>query len=149
MNSLETTQQYEALLKDYIAQERAAVDIISAVGHLMFEKSVELVLFRNPLIEVTVSHILNLHNYAMEVVKKPIDLKDTAELAKGIMNITDLAPSKIDIGRLTREWTAEKNAFKTKDDFLKNKLAKYIGQPSAKLIPRDIVLFGFGRIGRI
>lgn len=144
-----TTQQYESLLKDYIAQEKAAVDIISAVGHLMFEKSVELVLFRNPLVDVTVSHILNLHRYAQEVVKKPIDLKDTAELAKALMNITDLAPSKIDIGRLTREWSAEKAGFKTKDDFLKNKLAKYIGQPSAKLIPRDVVLFGFGRIGRI
>jgi glyceraldehyde 3-phosphate dehydrogenase len=157
MSTLATTQQYESLLKEYIAQEKAAVDIISAVGHLMFEKSVELVLFRNPLVDVTVSHILNLHRYAQDVVKKPIDLKETAELAKAIMTTADLAPSKIDIGRLTREWTAEKDAFKTsaragtdgKDDFIKNKLAKYIGQPSAKLIPRDVVLFGFGRIGRI
>jgi len=149
MSTIATTQQYESLLKEYIGQEKAAVDIISAVGHLMFEKSVELVLFRNPLVDVTVSHILNLHRYAQEVVKKPIDLKDTAELAQALMTIADLAPSKIDIGRLTREWTAEKDAFKTKDDFLKNKLAKYIGQPSAKLVPRDVVLFGFGRIGRI
>src|SRR6478735_3304726 len=116
-----TTQQYESLLKDYIAQEKAAVDIISAVGHLMFEKSVELVLFRNPLVDVTVSHILNLHQYAQEVVKKPIDLRDTADLAQALMQIADLAPSKIDIGRLSREWTAEKAGFKTKDDFLKNK----------------------------
>jgi glyceraldehyde 3-phosphate dehydrogenase len=149
MSTVATTQQYESLLKDYIAQEKAAVDIISAVGHLMFEKSVELVLFRNPLVDVTVSHILNLHQYAQEVVKKPIDLKDTAELARALMNIPDLAPSKIDIGRLTREWAAEKANFKSKEDFLKNKLANYIGKPESKLIPRDVVLFGFGRIGRI
>lgn len=149
MSTVATTQQYESLLKDYIAQEKAAVDIISAVGHLMFEKSVELVLFRNPLIDVTVSHILNLHRYAQDVVKKPIDLNDTAELARALMNIPDLAPSKIDIGRLTREWVTEKANFKSKDDFLKNKLANYIGKPESKLIPRDVVLFGFGRIGRI
>ncbi|HLP13436.1 MAG TPA: glyceraldehyde-3-phosphate dehydrogenase [Flavobacteriales bacterium] len=149
MSTVATTQQYESLLKDYIAQEKAAVDIISAVGHLMFEKSVELVLFRNPLVDVTVSHILNLHRYAQDVVKKPIDLKDTAELARALMNIPDLAPSKIDIGRLTREWVTEKANFKSKDDFLKNKLANYIGKPESKLIPRDVVLFGFGRIGRI
>ncbi|HYG51841.1 MAG TPA: glyceraldehyde-3-phosphate dehydrogenase [Flavobacteriales bacterium] len=149
MSTIATTQQYESLLKEYVAQEKAAVDIISAVGHLMFEKSVELVLFRNPLVDVTVSNILNLHRYAQDVVKKPIDLKDTAELAQALMKVQDLAPSKIDIGRLTREWAAEKTGFKSKDDFLKNKLAKYIGQPADKLVPRDVVLFGFGRIGRI
>lgn len=149
MSSVATTEQYESLLKDYIAQEKAAVDIMSAVGHLMFEKSVELVLFRNPLVDVTVSHILNLHRYAQEVVKKPIDLKDTAELAQEIMNITDLAPSKIDIGKLTREWAAEKAGFKSKSDFLNNKLANFIGAKAQKVSPRDVVLFGFGRIGRI
>lgn len=148
MSTVATTQQYESLLKDYIAQEKAAVDIISAVGHLMFEKSVELVLFRNPLVDVTVSHILNLHRYAQEVVKKPIDLKDTAELAKELMNL-EIAPSKIDIGRLTREWVAEKANFSSKSDFLKNKLAAFIGAEAPQLNPRDVVLFGFGRIGRI
>ncbi|HUP10894.1 MAG TPA: glyceraldehyde-3-phosphate dehydrogenase, partial [Niastella sp.] len=148
MSTVATTQQYESLLKDYIAQEKAAVDLLSAVGHLMFEKSVELVLFRNPLVDVTVSHVLNLKNYAQEVVKKPIDLKDTAELAMEIMKV-EIAPSKIDIGKLTREWTAEKAGFKSKVDFINNKLAKFIGTSADQLNPVDVVLFGFGRIGRI
>lgn len=148
MSTVATTQQYESLLKDYIAQEKAAVDLLSAVGHLMFEKSVELVLFRNPLVDVTVSHVLNLKNYAQEVVKKPIDLKDTAELAAELMKI-DIAPSKIDIGKLTREWNAEKAGFKSKADFINNKLAKFIGASADQLNPVDVVLFGFGRIGRI
>jgi glyceraldehyde 3-phosphate dehydrogenase len=114
----------------------------------MFEKSVELVLFRNPLVDVTVSHILNLKNYAQEVVKKPIDLKDTAELAGEIMKL-DIMPSKIDIGKLTREWGTEGGNFKSKADFLKHKLAKFIGASGEDMIPRDVVLFGFGRIGRI
>ena len=63
MSTVATTKQYEALRKDYISQEKAAVDLLSAVGHLMFEKSVELVLFRNPLVDVIVSHILNLKTY--------------------------------------------------------------------------------------
>ncbi len=147
MSTIETTQLYETSLKKYIAQEKAAVDIISAVGHLMFEKSVELVMFRNPLVDVTVSHILNLYQYAQDVVKKPIDLLDTAELATTLMTM-DITPSKIDIGKLTREWTAEGKNFKSKSDFLNHKLAKFIGIKQ-ELTPRDVVLFGFGRIGRI
>lgn len=149
MSTVATTQQYESILKDFIAQEKAAVDIISAVGHLMFEKQVELVLFRNPLVDVTVSHILNLHRYAQEVVKKPIDLKDTAELAQALMHIKDLAPCKIDIGRLTREWGSEKANFSTKADFLNKKMEGFIGKADSGINPVDVVLFGFGRIGRI
>ena len=56
-------------------------------------KSIELVLFRNQLIDKTVSEILNLHEYAEEFVEKPISIFDTHEIAKSIKSI-DLPPSK-------------------------------------------------------
>ena len=134
--------------EEYINQERAAVDLISSVGHLMYSKSVELVLFRNPLVDISISEVLSLHRYADEIVKKPISVYDSSELARELMNM-DIAPSKLDIGRLSSEWFSEKDNFASKADFLNNKLSTFIGVTDHQLTPKDVVLYGFGRIGRL
>ena len=142
------SDSYGKEFSEYINQEEAAVDLISSIGHLMYRHSVELVLFRNPLLDKGVSEILRLHRYADEVVNKPINVYDTSELARELMEI-DLAPSKLDIGRLSSEWFTEKDKHKSKRDFLKDKLGKFIGRTNGQLTPRDVVLYGFGRIGRL
>lgn len=139
---------YGESFKEYINQEEAAVDLINSIGHLMYGKSVELVLFRNPLLDKSISEVLNLHRYAEEVVNKPINIYDSSELAKELMNM-DIAPSKLDIGRLSNEWFSEKGNYASKSEFLNNKLSGFIGKSNGQLIPRDVVLYGFGRIGRL
>ena len=145
---METLQGYESELKEWIDKERAATDLISSIGHLLYEKSVELVLFRNTLVDKSVSEILQLHNYAKEFVNKPIDIFETSELA-GTIQKMELAPSKLDIGKLSKEWHDEKSNYGTIQDFLNDKLADFIGEDTAPLNPRDVVLYGFGRIGRL
>ena len=142
------TESYNKELKEWISRESASIDLISSIGHLMYGRSVELVLFRNPLLDKNISEILQLHQYAKDVVNKPINIYDSSELAKELLNL-DLAPSKIDIGRLTNEWITEKDNYQSKADFLKNKLGNYIGVEKRELTPRDVVLYGFGRIGRL
>lgn len=143
-----TKSGYEAGLNDYVKQERAAVDLINSVGTLMYDKGVELVLFRNHLVNVTISEIINLVGYAENVVNKPIDLYTSAEVAKAMISL-DLAPSKIDIGKLTKEYIDEKANFASINDFLNNKLAGFIGQDKHTFNPKDVILYGFGRIGRL
>jgi glyceraldehyde 3-phosphate dehydrogenase len=143
-----TKSGYEAGLNDYVKQERAAVDLINSVGTLMYDKGVELVLFRNHLVNVTISEVINLVGYADDVVNKPIDLYTSAEVAKAMISL-DLAPSKIDIGKLTKEYIDEKANFASINDFLNNKLADFIGQDKHTFNPKDVVLYGFGRIGRL
>src|SRR5476651_2545979 len=98
---------YENELTDWIEQERAAIELIGIVGNLWFEKSVELIIFRNQLVDRSASEIMNLHQYAKTIVKQPITIKDTLSLAKAIQMLA-LAPSRIDIGRLGAEWLQEK-----------------------------------------
>jgi len=90
---------------------------------------------------------MNLHLYANNIVKKPITVKDTVAIANEIYNL-DVCPSRIDIGKLAFEWDQEKANFKTVTDFLKNKLGSFIGAKHT-VTPKDVVLFGFGRIGRL
>lgn len=146
--SMAEKKGYESELKEYISKERAAINLISSVGHLLYERSVELVLFRNHLVDNKISEVLNLHDYAAKVVGKPISVYDTADLANELMQL-DLAPSKLDIGLLASEWSEEGSNFDSKTAFLQNKLASFIGTEKGELTPKDVVLYGFGRIGRL
>ncbi|MFN5846786.1 MAG: glyceraldehyde-3-phosphate dehydrogenase [Flavobacteriia bacterium] len=145
---MEAAVGYEKELKSHVERERAAVKLSSKVGELLYDKGIELVLFRNHLTDITVSEILNLHEYARTVVNKPIDVFTSSELAEEIYKM-DLAPSKLDIGKLSSEWLAEQANYTSKADFLKNKLRGFEVSSANGIEPRDVVLYGFGRIGRL
>ncbi len=138
---------YETQLNDWIVQEKAAIELIGTIGKLWFEKSIELILFRNQLVDRSVSEIMNLHLYAKNIVKKTISVNDTLAIATAINNAV-VCPSRIDIGKLTYEYQQEKSNFKSVDEFILNKLKDLIGAKST-VTPKDVVLYGFGRIGRL
>ena len=139
---------YENGLADWIQQEKAAIALIHVTGSLWFDKSVELVLFRNQLVDRSASEILNLHENSKKAVKKPIDISNTLILAKELYRL-DLAPSRIDIGRLGAEWMQEKQKYLNVEDFVGKKLSDFIGKEKRVIIPKDVILYGFGRIGRL
>lgn len=145
---MEAALGYEKELKSHVERERAAVKLSSKVGELLYEKGIELVLFRNHLTDVTISEILNLHEYARNVVNKPIDVFTSSELAEEIYKM-ELAPAKLDLGKLSSEWLAEKANYASKSAFLIDKLAKFGISNNRPFEPRDVILYGFGRIGRL
>ena len=144
-NSMTTNQVYEKELSFQADRRRATVEFIKIISDLWYDNSVELVLFRNQLIDRNVSEILNLLEYACDFVQKPISIFDTVEIARALIDL-NLPPSKIDIGKLVYEYHLEKKSVNIVE-FVKIKLE------GAKLAenfkPKDIVLYGFGRIGRL
>lgn len=144
---MEAAVGYEKELNSHVQRERAAVKLSSHVGELLYDKGIELVLFRNHLLDTTISEILNLHEYAKNVVHKPIDIDTSASLAEELLKM-DLAPAKIDIGKLASQWLEEGSNFGSKAAFLSGKLAGFKTSGST-VEPRDVVLYGFGRIGRL
>lgn len=137
---------YEKELTFQADRRRATVEFIKNVSDLWYDKSIELVLFRNQLIDRNVSEILNLHEYAGQFVQKPISIFDTVEIAQAIAKI-DLPPSKIDIGKLTYEYHLEDNQYANATSFVVDKLKD--AKKSSEITPKDVVLYGFGRIGRL
>jgi glyceraldehyde 3-phosphate dehydrogenase len=81
------------------------------------------------------------------VVKKPVDVYTTAKVASGLLNL-DLAPSKIDIGKLTHEFIASSAASIPRIS-LRTHLSGSSDRTNTRSSPQDVVLYGFGRIGRI
>lgn len=145
---MNTSIGYEEQLDAHVKKERAAVKLASKTGQLLYDKGVELVLFRHHLVNMTVTEILNTHKYADTVVKKPVDIFATSNMAEALLSL-DLAPSKLDVGRLAYEYEEVKDKFEDEIAFLKDTLNDFIGQDKFTMQPRDVVLYGFGRIGRL
>ena len=137
---------YEKEVSFQADRRKAGIEFIKIISDLWYDKSIELVLFRNQLIDRTVSDIINLHEYAAEFVQKPINVFDTVEIANAILNL-DLPPSKIDIGKLTYEYHLEDNKYHDAKAFVIDKLKNAKNAKNIK--PKDVVLYGFGRIGRL
>lgn len=137
---------YEKELSFQTDRRKATVEFIKIISDLWYDKSIELVLFRNQLIDRNVSEILNLHEYAKEFVQKPISIFDSVEIAQAIKTL-DFPPAKLDIGKLTFEYHLEDNKYQDAVAFVSDKLKNAKDQKNIQ--PKDVVLYGFGRIGRL
>ncbi len=137
---------YEKELSFQADRRRASVEFIKIISDLWYDKSIELVLFRNQLINRNVSDILNLHEYAGAFVEKPISIFDSVEIAQAIKDL-DLPPAKLDIGKLTYEYHLEDVDYNNAKAFLSTKLKD--AKDYQNITPKDVVLYGFGRIGRL
>tara|TARA_R110002096_G_scaffold112264_1_gene244711 strand:- start:3607 stop:5055 length:1449 start_codon:yes stop_codon:yes gene_type:complete len=141
-----SNKAYEKELAFQADRRKATVEFIKTVSDLWYDKSIELVLFRNQLIDRNVSQILNLHEYAGKFVQKPISIFDSVEIAQAI-NILNIAPAKLDIGKLTYEYHLDDNKHNNAKAFVANKLKD--ASKNGDIEPKDVILYGFGRIGRL
>ena len=137
---------YEKELAFQADRRRATVEFIKIVSDLWYDKSIELVIFRNQLIDRNVSQILNLHDYAGKFVQKPISIFDSVEIAQAIKTL-DIPPAKLDIGKLTYEYHLDDNKHSNATAFVSRKLKD--ASKNGDITPKDVVLYGFGRIGRL
>jgi len=140
--------KYEHEFKNWIDKEKKAIELINVVGKLWFDRSIELLLFRKPLFDIGSSEVLAHHQYAKDIVNKNISIYDSLAIAQAIAK-SNLAPSRIDIGRLASEWIDQNRNSSSIEDFVIQKLSSHIGKDKIKMQARDVVLYGFGRIGRI
>ncbi|MFT6338099.1 MAG: glyceraldehyde 3-phosphate dehydrogenase [Halioglobus sp.] len=133
----------------WIDKKRSATALNFYIGELMYKKGIELILFRNSLNEVNISELLSLHAYAREFVGEPITVEVSAEIAKAMLDM-NLELSKVDIGKLTSEWLKSGDKYPNMAAFLDEELSSLkAGTDMDWEKPVDVVLYGFGRIGRL
>jgi glyceraldehyde 3-phosphate dehydrogenase len=133
----------------WIDKKRSATELNFLIGELMYKKGVELIIFRNSLNEVSISELLSLHDYAREFVGEPINIETSTVIAREMLQMS-LELSKIDIGKLNGEWLRRQNDFSSVRAFLEEELKDLKTGPDMDWqSPVDVVLYGFGRIGRL
>lgn len=143
---MSSTLDYEKEVSQQALTRRKTIEFINVVNDLWYDKSIELVFFRNPLVDKRASEVLNLIDYAREFVNKPISIEDALSIAKAIQKVA-LPSAKLDIGKLAYECHLNPKKCIDKVEFVKAQL-KNISDVK-DITPKDVVLYGFGRIGRL
>ena len=141
------TENYDKELSLWIEKEKTTSELSNVVSRLILECSTELVMFRNRMTHLSISEILNLHDYAAKFVKQNISVHQTLPLAKAILEL-GVKNTKIDLGKLAYEWIKENKSQDELNNFIKDKLSIY-NDSENNLSPKDVILYGFGRIGRL
>ena len=124
---------YESSLKLWNENEKAANELINIVGRLWYDKSVELIMLRSLLVNRGSGKILNKHLRAETVLGKPVRVQDSLLIAKALL-AENLAPARIDLGRLNSEWTDEKEKYN-------NDVTAFVRDKLAYIIDAVIILF--------
>jgi len=136
---------YEKELAFQADRRRATVEFIRIISDLLYDRAIELILFRNQLIDRNVSQILNLVEYASKFVQKPISIFDAVEISRAIADL-EMPPAKLDIGKLAYEYHLAEDENNVVN-FVQSKLKG--AEKTNGFKPKNVVLYGFGRIGRL
>ncbi len=135
-------------MSKWIEKEKKALELINIAGKLWLDRNVELVIFRRNIVDARYTEVLNNKEYAKKYLNLPLSIEDFLAIATAIEQL-EISNSRIDIATLNKEWIEEKGNFNSVNEFTATKLADYIGKDKRVIEPKDVVLFGFGRIGRL
>lgn len=136
--------------KDWKEREALAEGMIPLVGELSRRKNVKCYIYGKSLVNQSVTQIMKDHRYVRQVEENELSEFETFPVVKALSEL-NLGPAHIDIGRLAVEYYDKgAGAGMTVEDYVQQQVADLIGADARPVAdPVDVVLYGFGRIGRL
>ncbi len=142
------TPKQESYFKDWKSREELAEAMIPLIGRLYRNHGVVTSVYGRSLVNCSPIDILKAHRFARQVLNTELWVRDSFPLLEAMTKL-DLAPAKIDLGKLTVRYLAQAGDL-TAADFVRQELGEInTGKQAMLTEPRDVVLYGFGRIGRL
>jgi glyceraldehyde 3-phosphate dehydrogenase len=142
------TEKSEQKLQDWSQQQANAETMVPIIGELYRDRGVIFTIFGHSLVNKSPLEIIGLHRIARVNVDAAISTIDTYPILSEVARL-DLAPARIDLGNLISHWR-QATPGSGIEDFVKDELAGIAtGKTSLRSNPQDVVLYGFGRIGRL
>ena len=133
--------------KDWKEREAIAELMIPLIGRLYREHEVICTVFDRNLVNQSTIDILRVHRFARQIINREIWVKDTYPILQ-VMAEMDLAPARVDLAKLVLRFREQPG--KDIRAFVHEQLAGLnTGKGHQLSAPRDVVLYGFGRIGRL
>ncbi len=135
-------------LDDYNKRLEAAEAMLPLIGTLWRDYSVPTYLYGVPLHLKSPVDLLKAHRSARHLARQELSAIDTYHALKTITKL-EPQPARIDIGKLIVRYQESKQTTSL-DSFIESELQTLPrGQRPMRDTPQDVVLYGFGRIGRL
>ncbi len=134
---------------DWKEREALAESMIPIVGTLARERNVKCYIYGKSLVNLSVLDIMKAHRWVRQVEDNELSEFETIRVLESIAKL-NLGPSHIDVGRLSIEYfDKDQGEDLSLDEFVANRLSHLVDSQHRPEGPVDVVLFGFGRIGRL
>lgn len=132
-------------------REEIAEAMIPMIGRLYREKNVTTTIYSRSLINKSVIQILKDHRFVKQMEEGLADsglsVVDSYPILQEVSKL-DLGPSRLDIGKLAVAYKADQSG-RTVQQFVAEELAEAVSNKAQQAGVTDVVLYGFGRIGRL
>ncbi|MFE7565309.1 glyceraldehyde-3-phosphate dehydrogenase [Kitasatospora sp. NPDC057500] len=134
---------------DWKNREEIAESMIPIIGRLHRERDVTVLLYSRSLVNKSVVSILKTHRFARQIAGEELSVTETLPFLQALTTL-DLGPSQIDLGMLAATYRADSRGLSV-EQFTAEAVAGATGanKIERRESPRDVVLYGFGRIGRL
>ena len=134
--------------KDWKQREALAEGMIPVIGKLYREHNVSTYMYGNNMVNKSVTDLMKAHRFVRQVEMNELSEFETAPMLNAIAKL-QLGPAHLDLGKMVVKFQQGGNG-RSVEEFLNDELANIIGSDTKPLPqPQDVVLYGFGRIGRL
>ncbi|MFZ3572689.1 glyceraldehyde-3-phosphate dehydrogenase [Streptomyces sp. BH097] len=129
-------------------REETAEAMIPIIGKLHRERDVNVLLHSRSLVNKSVVSLLKAHRFARQIAGEELSVTETMPFLKALAEL-DLGPSQIDLGILAMTYKTDDRGLSV-EEFTAEAVAGATGALKLERGEgRDVVLYGFGRIGRL
>ena len=125
-------------------REEIAERMITLIGQLYREKNIVVSVYGRSLINRSVIQILKTHRRT-RMVDVELSVVNTFPILEALMKVENIGSAEVDIGKLAVEYKEKGGDV---DAFVAQAVESIKGSATSEQ-PKDVVLYGFGRIGRI
>ena len=134
--------------KDWKEREALAEAMIPLIGKLYRENNISLYMYGRNMVNLSVTDLMKVHRFVRQIEQNELSEFETFPMIAALVEM-GIGPAHIDIGKLTVTYQ-EKGEGRDPQAFLTEEMSAMIAKNQKPLPePQDVVLYGFGRIGRL
>ncbi len=143
----------EDYFSDWKQREALVQEMIPVVGRLFSQRDIGIFIYGRPLHNRSVTFIMKTHRFVRGIERNEMSEFETHPVLMALARL-DIWHAHIDLGKLAVRFMEHQQEAGAKsrsvDDFVNDQLAYLVGVRDVPIKkPQDIVLYGFGRIGRL
>jgi glyceraldehyde 3-phosphate dehydrogenase len=136
----------DGVFADFKEREALAEAMIPIIGGL-YRRNVVIYIYGVPLYNQSVIDLMKAHRFVRQIENNEMSEFETHPVFE-ILSGLDLGPAHIDIGKLTSSFMADAEGL-AMQAYVERECSEILGQYELTHSSRDVVVYGFGRIGRL